>query len=115
METTSKFYYLLPLKLFYYTFLIGLLCNSIPTEIAQQHNFTRDHAEAVLDILKNDIKKYYYDPEFRGIDLEAKFKTVKERLKSANSTGQLMGIIAQTLLDFNDSHLYFIPSSRANQ
>jgi carboxyl-terminal processing protease len=92
-----------------------MLYSNISVGFAQQGNFTRDHAEVVLETLKNDIKKNYYDTEFHGIDLEARFKAAKEKAKTATSTGQLMGIIAQTLLDFNDSHLYFIPPGRANR
>ena len=98
-----------------FSMLILLFCVSSPALLAQQSNFNRDHAEVVLEAIKNDIKKHYYDPEFHGIDLEARFKAAKEKVKAATSTGQLMGIIAQTLLDFNDSHLYFIPPGRVNR
>lgn len=80
-----------------------------------QRNFTIDHAEHVLEIIKSDIKRNYYDAEFHGIDLEARFKTAKDKLKTANSGAQMMAIIAQVLLDFDDSHLFFIPPGRANQ
>src|SRR5688572_45882 len=87
-----------------------------PTLRAQgKSNFSRMHAEQALESIKNDIKKNYYDPEFHGIDLEARFKTAKEKLKSANSAGQMMTIIAQVLLDFDDSHLFFIPPGRSNR
>jgi predicted metalloprotease with PDZ domain len=78
-----------------------------------QKNFTRDHAEHILEVIKGDIKKNYYDSQFHGIDLEARFKTAKEKLKNANSGGQMMTIIAQVLLDFDDSHLFFLPPGRA--
>jgi carboxyl-terminal processing protease len=75
--------------------------------------FDRDSAEAMLDAAKDDLKKNYYDPALRGVDLEIKFKDAKERVKQATTRDQLIIIVAQTLLDFNDSHTFFIPPSRA--
>lgn len=75
--------------------------------------FDRDSADAMLDAAKDDLKKNYYDPSLRGIDIESKFKEAKERVKQATSRDQLIVTVAQTLLDFNDSHTFFIPPSRA--
>ncbi|MGE0104263.1 MAG: S41 family peptidase [Blastocatellales bacterium] len=78
-------------------------------------NFTRDHAKLVLRTIRDDVKKNYYDPNFHGIDLDARFTAAEEKLASAESTGQLMGIIAQVLLDFDDSHLFFLPPGRMSK
>ena len=72
----------------------------------------RDRGHVMLRALKNEIKKSYYDATFRGIDLEARFKAADEKLDRATSLGQVFGIIAQALLDFEDSHLFFIPPQR---
>ena len=73
----------------------------------------RDNAEAMLRAAKEDLKKYYYDSSLRGIDLEAKFNEAEEKLKQANTRDQLVIVIAQALLDLNDSHTFFVPPSRA--
>ncbi|HEX5887785.1 MAG TPA: S41 family peptidase [Pyrinomonadaceae bacterium] len=75
--------------------------------------FDRDNAIAMLDAAKDDLKKNYYDPALRGIDIETKFKDAKERVKQATSRDQLIITVAQTLLDFDDSHTFFVPPSRA--
>lgn len=75
--------------------------------------FDRDNAIAMLDSAKDDLKKNYYDPGLRGIDIETKFKEAKERVKQATSRDQLIITVAQTLLDFDDSHTFFVPPSRA--
>jgi len=75
--------------------------------------FDRDSSEAMLDAARDDLKKNYYDPNLRGIDIETKFKDAKERVKQATTRDQLIITVAQTLLDFNDSHTFFIPPSRA--
>ena len=73
----------------------------------------RDNAEAMLRAAKEDLKKHYYDATHRGIDLEAKFKEAEEKLRQATTRDQLVIIVAQVLLDFNDSHTFFVPPSRA--
>lgn len=76
--------------------------------------FERSRGRDMLKALKEDIKKNYYDPNFRGIDLEARFKVADEKMQQAQSIGQVFGIIAQTLLDFDDSHTFFLPPSRSD-
>ena len=74
----------------------------------------RDRGHVMLKSIKNEIKKNYYDPTFRGIDLEARFKAADEKVDAAKSIGQVFGIVAQVLLDFEDSHLFFIPPQRSD-
>jgi C-terminal processing protease CtpA/Prc len=73
----------------------------------------KERARMMLKIIKDDIKKNYYDPSFHGVDIEAKFKAADEKLEQATSNGQAFGIIAQSLLDLNDSHTFFLPPQRA--
>ncbi|MCA1556305.1 MAG: hypothetical protein LC747_06405, partial [Acidobacteria bacterium] len=73
----------------------------------------RERALTMLNILKNELKKNYYDPNFRGIDIDARFKIAEEKIKQATSLNQAFGIIAQAHIDLNDSHTYFSPPSRA--
>src|SRR5215510_6507122 len=59
-------------------------------------------------------KNNYYDLNYHGIDLEARFKAADEKMQQAQSVGQVFGIIAQALLDFDDSHTFFLPPGRSN-
>lgn len=72
----------------------------------------RERALLMLGVIKSDLKNKYYDPKFHGFDFDAKFKTAEEKLKQAASMGQAFGIIAQVVLDLNDSHTVFIPPQR---
>jgi C-terminal processing protease CtpA/Prc len=76
---------------------------------SQSLSLDRDRGHNVLENIKNDIKKNYFDPQFRGIDLEARFKIADEKIKQATGLGQIFGIIAQVLVEFNDSHTRFLP------
>ena len=63
----------------------------------------------VLRMVKTELKDNYYDPTFHGVDIDARFKEAEAKMASAASIEQLAGIVAQVLLDLNDSHTYFLP------
>jgi carboxyl-terminal processing protease len=73
-------------------------------EIEQGRNMLRN--------VKSEFMKDYYDPTFHGMDIEQHFKLADEKMKNAESNGQVFGIIAQVLLDLNDSHTSFDPPLR---
>lgn len=77
--------------------------------------YERERGRQMLKSIKEDIKKNYYDPTFRGMDIEARFKEADERIQKATSNGQVFGIIALTLIGLNDSHTYFIPPQRVSR
>lgn len=93
-------------------FLVGLLT---PQTIRAQSfdRIERERALLMLSNVKNQLKKNYYDPNIRGMDVDARFKLAEEKIKQATSLGQAFGVIAQALLDLNDSHTFFSPPSRA--
>ncbi len=89
--------------------LVALPANA--TAQAKMDRIEKERMKAMLKNIKSAVQKDYYDENFHNIDLEARFKLAGEKLDAATTTGQAMGIIAQTLMDFNDSHLYFLPPS----
>lgn len=78
-------------------------------------NFQRERGRMMLKTIKDDLKKNYYDPTFHGMDVEARFKAADEKMKTAESVGQIFGIVAQVLLDLDDSHTYFVPPGRSSR
>jgi carboxyl-terminal processing protease len=86
------------------------------TPIAGQQKMDRIAKEQAMSMLKNvkkAIKEDYYDSNFGGMDLDARFKTAEQKLKSAEYLGQAFAIIAQAVVDLNDSHTRFYPPARA--
>jgi C-terminal processing protease CtpA/Prc len=71
----------------------------------------RESMKLMLKNLKNEIKRDYYDETYRGINLDERFKKAEARLEEVETTGQSLAVIAQVLMDFDDSHLYFSPPS----
>jgi C-terminal processing protease CtpA/Prc len=90
----------------------GLFSLAAAQSISQ---YDRDAGREMLKMIRLDIQKHYYDPNFHGINIEERFRKADERIKKANTNGEIFGIIAQALLDFNDSHLFFLPPPRVSK
>lgn len=90
----------------------GSLCPAYSQTVS---SFERERGRVMLNIVKSDIKKNYYDPNFRGMDLDARFKAAEEKMKQATSIGQILGIIAQVLVELEDSHTFFLPPQRVTR
>src|SRR5258708_2821489 len=94
------------------TILIILLTVSVP---AQDLKYERFRNEQMLKMIIEDLRNNYYDPHFKGIDLDAKYKSSSEKIEKAVSLGQMSGTVAQFLADFDDSHLFFLPPGKQNK
>lgn len=102
------------LRLFAATGIFLLIPASLVVQAQQPvSGLDRERGRLMLKMVKDDIKKNYYDPTFRGMDLEARFKTSEQKINEATSLAQVLGIIAQTLIELEDSHTFFIPPSRS--
>lgn len=88
---------------------IFVLANQAPAQ--GYDRIEKGRMSSILSIVKSEVKKNYYDPTFHGIDLDARFKLAEQKLSAATSTPQALAIIAQVLIDFNDSHLFLSPPS----
>lgn len=102
-------------RLSLWTLAITLTLWSVSAPVGAQtlDSFERERGRTMLNTIKNEIKKNYYDPAFHGMDVDARFKAADDKIKQATSLGQVFAIIAQALLDLNDSHTFYIPPDRA--
>jgi len=97
--------------------IVFVLCLLVATVVAPANSQSltgtdRERGRVMLDQIKDDIKKNYYDPAFHGVDVDAQFKAADDKLKRATSLGQVFGIIAQSVLSLNDSHTFFVPPTQ---
>ena len=91
-----------------------LTARALPLSAQQPvSKFDIERFRIVLGNIKEDLKKNYYDPTYHGMDLDARFKAADETMRQATSLGQILGIIAQVILDLNDSHTFFLPPGRS--
>lgn len=77
--------------------------------------FDRARARMMLRGAREDLRRYYYDTTFAGLDLQQRFDSAARRLDRAQSNGEMFGVIAQVFMDLNDSHTWFVPPERASQ
>ena len=68
--------------------------------------------EDMLGEIGKSVKKNYYDPNFRGIDIDARYHEYNARLEKAGTPNEAFHIIAAFPSGFHDSHLFFIPPNR---
>lgn len=68
-----------------------------------------DRGQSMLKIVKSEIQKHYYDPAFHGLDIEERFARAERDIEKATSLSHMHGIIAQAVLDLDDSHSFFVP------
>ena len=59
------------------------------------------------------VKKNYYDPSFRGLDLESRYREYDGKLKSAPTMNAGLTLVAAFLGGLNDSHTSFLPPPHA--
>ena len=100
-----------PRKFSFLIFVCALCCAATAAR-AQSLSLDRDRSRGMLQMMREDIRKNYYDPTFRGINIDERFKQAEEKLKTANDRGQMFAIIAQALMEFDDSHTFFTPPGR---
>lgn len=98
-----------------FSFLILICCLAVSSPAQSLDRIERERGKQMLNTIKGDIKKNYYDPTFRGKDLDSHFKNAEAKIDKAASIGQVLGIIAQALIDFDDSHLFFNPPPLATK
>jgi C-terminal processing protease CtpA/Prc len=75
----------------------------------------RSRGIKMLKQIKEVIETYYYDKNYRGIDIDQKFKEAAEKIKSLETNARIFRVIAGVLLEFNDSHTRFYPPGRSDR
>jgi len=93
---------------------VSILVGRSALAVLQGQSVSKEIREDGLKMLmqvKEDLKTYYYDRTFHGMDLDARFGRARDSIERATTTGQVWGIIEQVLFDLNDSHTFFIPPS----
>jgi len=98
--------------------IVAVLCLSFPgqslrAQTPKATSFDKDRGRDMLNMIRADLKKNYYDPSFHGMDVETRLRDAEEKINTATSIGHIFGIIAQALIELDDSHTYFVPPGRS--
>jgi len=75
----------------------------------------RARASQMLDLLKEQLRKHYYDSTFGGRDLDRLGYQAQRWIDTATSTPSLLGALAQFMQELHDSHTRFIPPALTTQ
>jgi C-terminal processing protease CtpA/Prc len=69
-------------------------------------------AQGMLRDAHENVKKYYYDPKYRGVDIDALYRDYNFRMENAASLSQAFSLIASYLDALHDTHTFFSPPAR---
>jgi len=83
-------------------------------KLNSESKLARSYALSMLDEIKDIMKEHYYDQKYRGMDLKARIETAKERVKTLQYNWQMYRVIAQVLVELDDSHTSFILPRRSD-
>jgi C-terminal processing protease CtpA/Prc len=83
----------------------------MPDKSPEDAKVNRQRGMDMLSEIKNKLKDQYYDPTFHGMNIDERFRAAQEQIKRVDTNGQIFRIIAQAVLDLDDSHTIFIPPS----
>jgi len=82
-----------------------------PTD-AGTTNVERGRMEDILNVVSKDVQKNFYDPTLKGLDWIALTEQARQRIRSADHVGAMIGAISALLYQLRDSHTVFIPPGR---
>jgi carboxyl-terminal processing protease len=102
------------LQLAFPVLILSILAFSSATFAQNLSGHERAINKQMISMIKSTLRENYYDPEFRGVDLESKFRIVEQISDKAKSNSEVFVAIAALLIELNDSHTMFVPPQRVN-
>jgi carboxyl-terminal processing protease len=90
-------------------FLVAIAAMTSRATTPEFRESDRSHAYTMLRDVQKEIEEKYFDPSYKGIDLRANAEVAKARISKATSIGETLAAIGQFVLEFDDSHTFFIP------
>jgi C-terminal processing protease CtpA/Prc len=86
----------------------GLFAQSGPT----LSKTDREVVSMMLHQIDDDLRRYYYDPAFHGVDLKASVRDAELRLKTTTAFNEAIATLADLLIQLDDSHTTLMPPNR---
>jgi carboxyl-terminal processing protease len=84
----------------------------VPARAQPISRLERGRVKQMLKSIGDELKKNYYDPSFGGRDIDTHLRAAQQKIDAATSLGHGLAIVAQALVDLNDSHTFFVPPNR---
>ncbi len=83
-------------------------------KLSSESKQARDYSLRMLDEMKEILDTNYFDSKFHGMDLKARIETAKTRVKTLEYNWQMYRVLAQVLMDLDDSHTRMLMPSRTD-
>ena len=83
--------------------------------VTSSQGLSKNETYLIHNMLENayqTVKAHYYDPTFRGLDWDARYREYEAKLKSATSVDAAEAVVASFLNGLKDSHTNFFPPQR---
>jgi C-terminal processing protease CtpA/Prc len=86
----------------------------VTPNVAQQiSDLDRERAQQMLKTVGDEVRKHYFDPKYKGVDLNSEFEAAKQRIAKVTSMNMALSNIAAALDSLDDSHTFFLPPQHA--
>lgn len=92
--------------------LLSLACLARFAASQDMTGYDRERDRLMLRAMEKDIRQYYYDTTFHGIDLRTVFDSADAGITRARSNAEAFLEIAFALNVLRDSHTFFVPPQR---
>jgi C-terminal processing protease CtpA/Prc len=89
--------------------LVCLSCLAQPAAAQEMTGRDRERNHIMLRAVEDDLRRFYYDTTFNGLDLTALFDSADARITAAESNSEAFLTIALALNALRDSHTFFFP------
>ncbi len=88
-----------------------LIANSLSAQVNGQtlNKTEQERAHKMLADVVTVLRKYYYDPHFKGLDLDVLAQKADDQITKAQTVPAVFAAIADFLRNLHDSHTYFLP------
>ena len=73
---------------------------------------TTERGRKMLAQIRKDLKEFYYDTTYKGLDLDKRYEKADSAIRSARDNNHMLAIIAEYTHELKDSHTNFYPPSR---
>lgn len=85
--------------------------------LAQQalSRLDRERAQDMLHVVADEVRKHYYDPQLHGLNWDANFEVIKQKVDKSPNMNIALTNIAAVVEGLNDSHTFFLPPAHVNQ
>lgn len=100
------------------TALLISLCASSKLNAQTQGTLDKDSQyklSLIMQDARNEVRSHYYDPKLHGLDWDARYQQYMTMALKIRNLGEAFSVVAAFLSGLDDSHVFFIPPSRANR